>query len=751
MKRRRLLRLPLPRLPQRLLPLAAASLFVGCATPTQQTEPAAGASQSPQSSPASPNPSASESSGVSMSLLERLGGGQPAQDSRASPEVATALGQLWLGAAWYPEQWPQSSWERDLSLMQAAGVNVVRVGEFAWSQLEPAEGRYEFDWLARAIRMAQQHHIAVVIGTPTDAPPAWLTSRYPEVLRVGPDGRRAEHGGRRQFSYSSPLYRRFCRDIVTRLARRFGHDPDVIGWQIDNEYTDESYDAATRTQFQHWLQRRFGTLDALNRAWTTAYWSQTYSGWSQIPLDAQPGNPGLLLAHRHFVTHTWRTYQRIQLAALRPYIAPRQFITSNFGGLGWSDNWDHYALAHDLDIASWDDYVGQGHLDVYRNGAISDFVRGWKRRDYWVMEAQPGFVDWAPVSNSLDKGEVRAMTWQSVGHGADAVLFWQWRSALNGQEQYHGTLVGVDGNPVPLYREVAQIGREFRQASAAIAGTAPVSRVAILTTYDSRWAIEFQRHSADYKQLQALLDYYRPLEDLTHSVDVVNAYAPLARYKLVVAPGLNVIPQDLARHLATYVRRGGHLILGPRSGMKDRYDRLDVHRQPGPLLPVLGGRVEQYYALDSRVAVAGPAGTGMASIWAETLQPLSRETQVMLRYAPNAPWLSGQPAALRRTYGHGEITYLGALFDPQLTRVLLRRALAAAGVRPSLAALPPGVELMQRRGGGREITILINHGASPRTVTLPDTAQDLLHQGAKVSSVTLGAQGVAVLERTRTP
>ncbi len=674
---------------------------------------------------------------------------KPSPAASAPPTASsTALGRLWLGAAWYPEQWPQSAWEKDLSLMQAAGINVVRVGEFAWSRLEPAEGRYDFDWLARAIRLAQRHHIAVVIGTPTDAPPLWLTSHYPQVLRVEEDGRRAEHGGRRQFSYSSPLYRKFCRDIVTRLAQRFGRDPDVIGWQIDNEYTDESYDAATRVQFQRWLQQRFGTLAALNRAWTTAYWSQTYTAWSQIPLNALPGNPGLMLAHRHFVTQTWRGYQSNQIAALRRTIAPWQFITSNFGGLGWSDNWDHYVLARGLDVASWDDYVGQGQLDFYRNGALSDFVRGWKRRDYWVMEAQPGFVDWAPISNALDRGEVRAMTWQSIGHGADAVLFWQWRSALNGQEQYHGTLVGSDGNPVPLYREVARIGREFRQASTAIAGTAPASRVAIVTTYDSRWAIDFQRQSADYRQLQVLLDDYRPLEDLTHSVDIVSASAPLARYELVIAPGLNVIPESLGRHLAAYVREGGHLILGPRSGMKDRYDRLDVRRQPGPLVEVLGGRVQQYYALDAPVAVSGPAGAGTASIWAEALQPLSGQTRVMLRYAPNTPWLGGQPAALRRAYGRGDITYLGALFDPKLTRALLRRALGAAGVRPAQIQLPPEVELMRRYGKGRQVMILINHGAAPRTVTLPGAMRNLLHPGATVRAVTLAAQGVAVLERT---
>jgi beta-galactosidase len=294
---------------------------------------------------------------------------------------------------------------------------------------------------------------------------------------------------------------------------------------------------------------------------------------------------------------------------------------------------------------------------------------------------------------------------------------------------------------------VAAIGREFRRASAAVAGTTPASRVAIITTYDSRWAIDFQRHSADYRQLQVLLDYYRPLEDLTHAVDIVSASAPLGRYKLVIAPGLNVIPRRLGRHLAAYVRGGGHLILGPRSGMKDRYDRLDAHRQPGPLAPVLAGRVQQYYALAAPVGVSGPAGTGRASIWAEALQPRSRQTRVILRYAPNTSWLSGQPAALRRAYGRGEITYLGALFDPELTRLLLRGALAAAGVRASPLKLPPGLELMRRYGKGRTVMVLINHGASPQAVTLPHAMQDLLHPGATVREVTLGAQGVAVLER----
>lgn len=457
------------------------------------------------------------------------------QAQASAPDIPSLL----LGAAWYPEQWPESRWDKDLQLMEDAHLHVVRVGEFAWSSEEPAEGHYQFDWLERAIRMADQHHIAVVLGTPTDAPPAWLTTKYPETLRVGADGHRDEHGERRQFNYADPLYRKFCAEIATQLARRFGHDPDVIGWQIGNEYTDESFDAGTRRQFDDWLEAHFHTLKALNEDWTTAYWSQTYDHWDEIPLPNMPNeNPGLLLAYKHFVTDTWRSFQKVQIEAIRKYADSRQFLTTNYGGLGWSDHFDHYVVAQDLSLASWDDYVGEGPLNAARTGAMHDLVRGFKQAKFWVMETQPGSVNWAPVNTNLDRGETRAMAWQAVGHGADAVLYWQWRSALNGQEQYHGSLVGPDGEPLPIYSEVSRVGSEFERAAGALAGTTPKAKVAILQSYDSRWAIDFQRFNRNYHQQHVLLDYYRPLRRQGLTVDIVNADAPLDSYKLVLAPDL---------------------------------------------------------------------------------------------------------------------------------------------------------------------------------------------------------------------
>ena len=652
---------------------------------------------------------------------------------------------LLLGAAWYPEQWPESRWDTDLQLMEDAHFHVVRVGEFAWSTIEPSEGHYDLDWLDRAIRLAAKHHIAVVIGTPTDAPPAWLTSAHPQTLRVDANGRRAEHGGRRQFNYASPEYRIFCVDIAEQLARRFGHNPDVIGWQIGNEYTDESFDSDTRRQFDDWLRQKYGTLDALNRDWTTAYWSETYDRWDEIPLPTAGGNPGLLLDHRRFVSDTWLSFQQVQIDAIRKYADPRQFITTNIGGLGWSDNWDHYEITRPLDLAAWDDYVGEGHLNAARNGAMHDLVRGLKRRNFWVMETQPGSVNWAPVNTTLDRGETRAMAWQAIGHGADAVLYWQWRDALNGQEQYHGAIVGPDGTPLPIYSEIRAIGSEFQRASAALKGTTPVAQVAILQSYDSRWAIDFQPHNKNYDQLDVLLDYYRPLRDSRLTVDIVNADASLDRYKVVFAPSLNLISKELAAHLLEYVQQGGHLFLGPRSGMKDEHNALNIERQPGPLVAPLGGRVEQYYALDATVPVSGTIGTGTASIWAEQLSTNSPEVDVLLRYGKSNGWLDGQPAMISRRVGKGRITYLGALLDPGLMRQVIAWAAVDAHLEPEFPALPANVELCRRLDADHTIFVLINHGDTAAHIALPSLMHDILHDDHEVMSIDLGPQDVAVL------
>lgn len=649
---------------------------------------------------------------------------------------------LLLGAAWYPEQWPESRWDEDLRLMEEAHVTFSRIGEFAWSRMEPSEGKFDLDWLERAIDKAAQHHVAIVLGTPTAAPPAWLTQKYADTLRVEMDGRRAVHGNRQQFSFTSPRYREFCRLIAGEMAKRFGHNPNVIGWQIDNEYAEVSYDDYTKQRFQEWLKAKYGTLDNLNNHWTTAYWSQTYDNWTEIPFGEGDNNPGLRLEWKRFVSDTWASYQKNQVDAIRAHADKRQFITTNF--MGFFDGFDHYVVSRGLDLASWDDYVGEGHVNLDANGMTHDLNRGFKHQNFWVMETQPGAVNWAAINNFLNRGEVRAMAWQAIGHGADAVEYWQWRSALSGQEQYHGSLLGADGTPLPLYGEIKEMGQEFATVGDALRGTSPASQVALLYSYDSRWAIDFQRHTEKYDQLEVLRSYYQAIHRLAQSVDVVNPYAPLDGYRLVVAPDLNVMPQNMAQHLLEYTRNGGNLVLGPRSGMKDQYNALLPQRQPGFLVDALGGRVEQYYPLLDNVPVSGEWGSGRATIWAEQLKGSAPDAQVLLKYGAANGWLDDQPAVLTRPYGKGRITYVGAILDEELMAAAATWMVQKAGVTPVFGAVPDGVDVGRREGAGKKVYVIVNLNRGNTQVELPHAMKAVLGK-VTGNSIELPAYGVAIL------
>lgn len=671
-----------------------------------------------------------------------------AQNSPTRATLNPRVPPLVLGTAWYPEQWDEARWEQDLSLMQAAGINMVRVGEFAWSKMEPREGQFDFDWLDRAVAFAGKHNIRVVLGTPTAAPPAWLTQRYSDTLAVWENGRRAEHGNRGQYRFTSERYLQFCRRIADEMSKRFGHNPNVIGWQIDNEYGPVSYDTETRLRFQEYLKSRYHTLVELNRAWTTNYWSQTYDDWAEIPIPVGYHNPSLMLEFHRFVSETFRQYQHVQIEAIRAHADASQFITHNF--MGFNGNFDHYLVSRELDLASWDHYVGSGHLDPVWAGQTHDLTRGFKRRNFWVMETQPGSVNWAGVNNQLDRGEIRRMAWNSVGHGADAVGYWQWRSALGGQEQYHGSLVGPDGKPRPVYDEVAQLGKEFSKVGASIQGTSPAPEVAFLFDYDSRWAIEFQRHHKDFDPVNYLHSIYRPVRQLSQDVDIVHPSAPLEQYKLVIAPALNVLPEATAQHLLDFVRSGGHLVIGTRSGMKDQNNALLPSRQPGAALSaMLGGDVVEFYALEKNVPVSGTVADGEAVNWAEMLESTDPATEVLLRYGKSNGWLDSKPAVISRRVGTGRITYLGGQFNKAVMADLAKWMVAESGVKPVLADAPSGIEVCRRVGNGRQVLIVINHTAQPQTIVLPGAMRELLRDAPASTTLHLDAGDVGVLVATK--
>lgn len=679
---------------------------------------------------------------VSAALLPAFSAG-----AESRPAATAKPPALLLGSAWYPEQWPESRWPADVELMQKAHLHMVRVGEFAWSALEPAEGKYDLDWLERAIDLAGQHGIYTVLGTPSCAPPLWMETKYPDIMVTDASGKLYSGSPRNHGNWNSERYRNFVRDIDQRLAERFGHNPYVIGWQIDNEFSKQSFDADTQAQFHRWLERRYGSIAKLNAAWTTAYNNQTYSSFDEVPLvdGTSDNSPGLWLDSKRFITDSLHDFERLQIDTIRKYASPQQKITTNL--MGWYDLFDHYEIARDLDIVAWDNPQVQGEYFPTQNGAVHDLMRGLKGSgDYWVMETTAGPRGGRSASAMLRKGEMRAAIWEYVGHGADLVSYWQWRDALNGGEDNHGALVDVDGTPDPIYTEYAKTGAEFEKAAPVITGTHAHAEVALLHSYPSRWAMNWQRMTPDYDPIAELMSYYTPLRQLGYSVDIVPPDRDLSQYKLVIAPGLMVIQPGEAENLKRYVKGGGHLVLAQRSGMKDEHDSRWPQRQPGPLVDLLGARVEQYMTLNDPVSVDGTWGPSSAKLFAEQLQVLNPETKVLMRWhAPNS-WLDGEPAAVTRTVGQGSIAYLGAWMEDAATKRAVEWMLNSSGARPDLFPVPTGVQVFHRVGNGKDVFILGNYSTSAAEVKLPETMDNVL-EGGRDSAVNLPAFGVAVLLR----
>lgn len=657
--------------------------------------------------------------------------------------------QLNFGAAYYPEHWPESRWPEDIRLMKEAGFTVVRMGEFAWSTFEPAEGEFHFDWMDRAIALLAENGILTVLGTPTAAPPAWLTQKYPDTLAVNENGGKYEHGQRCHFCVNSRDYHKRVKSIVTKMAKHFGNNPNVIGWQFDNEYNTVCYCEACREMFQQYLKEEFSSLDNLNDHWTTKYWSQSYTDWEQIPIPKSGHNPGLMMAFQKFITLSFRKYQKLQLDILRKYIPDQVWTTHNF--MGWFPVFDHYDVSADLDLASWDWYVGGGHPVHTSTGAVHDLTRGFKRQNFWVMETQPGNVNWHPINNMVNQGEARSMAWHAVGHGADALLYWQWRSAYNGQEQYHGSLIDQSGQPRPFYSDAARVGREFARVSELLAGSEVKAKVAILNDYSSRWSINWQRHHKDFDYVDHLRNYYKPLVDRNIPVDIISADAPLDGYRLVIAPGLAVLTPERVMHLTKFIEQGGNLVLTLRTGMKDQFNSLLPQRQPGVLSALTNVEVEEYYPLDVAVPVISKSFTGMSSLWAERLRILdpSLDTKVVARYGKQNGWLDDQAAitVTPKNNSKSYVYYVGAYLDEAAQSSLMNLILTAVDI-PSPWQTPQGVEVCQRTApDGKKIYIVINHCGKAQTVKLPWPAREHLSDADCSGELALSNYGVAILTR----
>lgn len=483
-----------------------------------------------------------------------------------------------LGVCYYPEHWEEDRWAIDAAQMVEAGLKWVRIGEFAWSRLEPGPGDLHLDWLARAIDVLGEAGLQVIIGTPTATPPRWMLNKHPDMLAVEAEGNARGFGSRRHYCFSHEGYKNECRRITEILAQRFGKNPHVKAWQTDNEYgcheTTVSYSAAATRAFQDWCAQTYQSMDALNRAWGNIFWSMEYDSFDQIALPnltvTEP-NPAHVLAFRRFSSNQVVRFNRVQADILRQHTdAP---LIHNY--MGRVTDFDHYAVGADLDIASWDSYpigflsdrleatedhkaryLRQGDPDM--QAFHHDLYRAVGKGRWWVMEQQPGPVNWAPYNPAPLPGMARLWAWEAFAHGAEAVLYFRWRQAPFAQEQMHAGLLRPDAKPAPALAEACQVASELAEWPEV--GTAN-SRAALIFDYASCWAWEAQPQGADFHMFRLAFETYRAARKLGLSLDIVAPDTDLSEYDMVLAPGLLETPQTLENFAGT-------ALIGPRTGSK---------------------------------------------------------------------------------------------------------------------------------------------------------------------------------------
>jgi beta-galactosidase len=633
---------------------------------------------------------------------------------------------FYFGVDYYPEHWPEERWPIDASLMTEVGFNVVRLAEFAWSKLEPEEGRYEFTWLDRVIHILSAQGIQVILGTPTASPPPWLMCRHPGLFRVLEDGRTVGFGNRREYCPNQPIYWDYTRRIVTQMADHYATNPAVIGWQIDNEFGDRCYCNECRKAFQAWLGRRCSSLDALNQRWGTIFWSHVYTDWSQIPLPLKTGgapNPGLALDFARFASDSYVAFQKMQVEILRQK-CPGHFITHNFMGFDF-DQINYFELAHDLDFVCLNHYPRDQWKffpDVKPNHAAlqQDTMRGLKEKNFWMTEQQVGQGGWDMLSVAPRPGEARLWAYQSIAHGADAVLFFRWRSLRFGTEQFWQGLLDYDAKPSRRFLELKKMGAEIARIGDILHGSAVKPEVAFLLSYDSRFAFQIQPNHPRFSYAGHFRQFYEAFYQCHIQVDILHPEADLSGYRLVIAPSLYVLTKKAAANLKRYVEGGGILFLTQRSGVKDESNAVVEQPFPGLLAEIAGVEVE----------VADSLAEGMSNSLEFCLPELGNErpqvdvinevlrpngARVVAHYTQD--FYSGNPAITQNRFGKGQVIYAGAIGDAPLYTLMASWLLELSGIR-SLVDVPEGVEVSERWQGDKRLLFLLNHTVKSQRIRL---------------------------------
>ncbi len=660
---------------------------------------------------------------------------------------------MFIGADYYPEHWDEDRWETDAEMMKKCGLNVVRMGEFAWSRMEPEDGEFRLDWLDRVIELLGRHAIQVVLGTPTAAPPAWLIAKHPDILPIenttwqGRRNEKMEFGTRRHYCITNGRYHDYSRRIVAEMAGHFVGNQNVVGWQVDNEFGDpKCYCDGCRGEFHDWLRKKYGSLEQLNRAWGNAFWSQEYSRWEQIPMPWHAGsNPGFYLDFCRFHSEMVVRYGNMQIETIHS-LCPNHFVTHNTMGLRHQDV-DLFRLGRQYDFISYDSYPRSP--DNFQRAALDlDFTRGIKKKNFWIMEQQCSYLTREGVTSTFPPGVMRLFTYQSIAHGADGILYFRWRPALFGIEQFHSGILQHDGTENSIsYVEAKQVAEELRKLSPYLDGSAVKSDAAILIDYDNLWSNRSYMNRDLFPYLEVVGRFYNALRRRGLNVDFVQPTDDLTRYKIAIAPLLYIVDSEVVANLRAFVENGGTLIASFRSGIKDRNNNMADKTLPGELTQLFGIGIHAWDTLPqgkgTKVRTSGPPlgrGEYEASLFADLITLQTAESLAI--YVQG--WYEGHHAVTVSTRGKGKAIYVGTHGGEELYQRLFHWLLPACGIEP-LFSVPQGVEVCTRTIDRGNIIFVLNFNHQERRIPLPGSYQELLGEGRTVQELKVAPYGVAVL------
>ena len=635
--------------------------------------------------------------------------------------------RIYYGGDYNPDQWDADTIDEDMRLFREAGINLLTLPVFSWARLEPDEGVYDFDWLDAIIDRIWASGIHVCLATPTTVQPAWLSTRYPEVLPVDIQGRRRTHGMRVFFCVNSLKYRERAAAIAAQFGMRYAHHPALAMWHVSNEYGTSCYCPTCQARFRLWLRRRYGGVKELNKRWYTSFWGRTVYSFEEIALPTELNddyrfNPAIQLDYMRFLTDSTVDCFKNEYDVLKSY-NPEIPVTTNMSG--FIKKLDQFTFTQALDVVGWDNYPwpqDPPHLVAMKH----DIMRGLKGgQSFWLTEQSPNQQNWQPYNRLKRPGEVRLLSYQAMAHGADTCLFFQMRQSVAGQEKFHGAIISHSGrSDTRVFREACRLGHELDALGDAFLEARTSAKVAMLMDWNSWWALELASGpSKDMDFLKTMAAYYRPFHARNIAVDIVNPGpdTDYSGYALVMAPMLYMTKPGVAEALTEYVRGGGRLLATVMTGLADENDRCVFGAYPGKLREALGIWVEETDALrpeeGNHLRVVGGLGLSRQRydcgflcdlLHAETAEPLAFYED---------DFYAGMPCVTRNRFGKGAAWYVGTQPEDDFLAELTDAICREAGIE-GLFDADPGVELTRRVGEKGSTVFMLNHNPGPAAVEL---------------------------------